>query len=147
MNSASTRSSPTTRISFPDDSFYSIPTDFEYVGLRTLVGQGWSIDNKAYTMRYHNKQNYNGVTTITTTSATDKLNSYRKYGNNLPVTYVSNRGLFRTGLWSEYASTDRYQTPSDPRTWIDAPLPNFTRCSARRPCNPRWSTDGGRCRT
>jgi len=33
--------------------------------------------------------------------------------------------VFRTGLWSEYASTDRYQTPSDPRTWIDAPLPNF----------------------
>jgi iron complex outermembrane receptor protein len=76
-------------------------------------------------MRYYNKQNYNGVTTISTTSATDKLNSYRKYGNNLPVSYVSDRGVFRTGLWSEYASTDRYQTPSDPRTWIDAALPNF----------------------
>jgi iron complex outermembrane receptor protein len=33
--------------------------------------------------------------------------------------------VFRTGLWSEYASTDRYQTPSDPRTWVDAALPNF----------------------
>jgi len=106
-------------------NFYSIPTDFEYVGVRTLLGGGWSIDNKTYTMRYHNKQNYNGVTTISATSATDKLNAYRKYGNNLPVTYVSERGIFRTGLWSEYASTDRYQTPSDPRTWIDAPLPNF----------------------
>ena len=30
-------------------NFYSIPTDFEYVGIRTLVGTGWSIDNKAYT--------------------------------------------------------------------------------------------------
>jgi len=29
-------------------------------------------------MRYYNKQNYNGTTSITTTSATDKLNSYRK---------------------------------------------------------------------
>ena len=76
-------------------------------------------------MRYYNKQNYNGVTTITATSATDKLNSYRKYGNILPVTYVSSRGIFRTGLWSEYASTDRYQMPSDPRTWVDAALPNF----------------------
>jgi iron complex outermembrane recepter protein len=65
------------------------------------------------------------VTTISATSATDKLNSYRKYGDNLPVTYVSERGIFRTGLWAEYASTDRYQTPSDPRTWVDAPLPNF----------------------
>jgi iron complex outermembrane receptor protein len=106
-------------------NFYSIPTDFEYFGVRTLIGNGWSIDNKSYTMRYYNKQNYNGVTTISATSATDKLNSYRKYGNNLPVTYVSDKGVFRTGLWSEYASTDRYQTPSDPRTWIDAALPNF----------------------
>ena len=106
-------------------NFYHIPTDFEYVGYRRLVGGGWSIDDKAYTMRYYNKQNYNGVSTITTTSATDKLNSYRKYGNNLPVTYVSENGVFRTGLWSEYASTDRYQTPSDPRTWVDAALPNF----------------------
>ncbi|MCU1385696.1 MAG: TonB-dependent receptor [Acidobacteria bacterium] len=106
-------------------NFYSIPTDFEYIGARTLLGGGWSLDNKTYTMRYYNKQNYNGVTTITPTSATDKLNSYRKYGNNLPLTYVSNAGVFRTGLWSEYAATDRYQIPSDPRTWVDAALPNF----------------------
>jgi iron complex outermembrane receptor protein len=106
-------------------NFYRIPTDFEYVGVRTLFGAGWSIDNKSYTMRYYNKQNYNGVTTISATSATDKLNSYRKYGNNLPIAYVSGRGIFRTGLWSEYASSDRYQTPADPRTWIDAALPNF----------------------
>ena len=44
-------------------NFYSIPTDFEYVGVRTLLGNGWSIDDKVYTMRYYNKQNYNGVTT------------------------------------------------------------------------------------
>jgi iron complex outermembrane receptor protein len=106
-------------------NFYAIPTHFEYFGIRTLLGSGWSIDNKTYTMRYYNKQNYNGVTTVSATSATDKLNSYWKVGNNLPVTYVSNAGVLRTGLWSEYASTDRYQTPSDPRTWIDAALPNF----------------------
>jgi iron complex outermembrane recepter protein len=106
-------------------NFYRIPTDFEYVGLRSFLGRGWSIENKTYTMRYYNKQNYNGVTAISTTSATDKLNSYRKYGNNLPLSWVSERGIFRTGLWTEYAKTDRYQTPADPRTWIDAPLPNF----------------------
>jgi iron complex outermembrane receptor protein len=38
---------------------------------------------------------------------------------------VSKTGVLRTGLWTEYASTDRYQTPSDPRTWVDAALPNF----------------------
>jgi len=106
-------------------NFYSIPTNFEYIGLKTSLGNGWTIDDKAYTMRYYNKQNYNGVTSITTTSATDKLNSYWKVGNNLPVSKVFSSGVLRTGLWTEYASTDRYQAPSDPRTWVDAALPNF----------------------
>jgi iron complex outermembrane receptor protein len=106
-------------------NFYHIPTHFEYVGIRSAFANGWSIDNKTYTMRYYNKQNYNGLTSISATSATDKLNSYWKVGNNVPVTFVSNTGIFRGGLWSEYASTDRYQTPSDPRTWVDAALPNF----------------------
>jgi iron complex outermembrane recepter protein len=106
-------------------NFYNVPTNFEYAGFRTLLSSGWSIDDKVYYMRYHNKQNYNGLTSITATSATDKLNSYWKWGNLLPVSYVNEHGMFRTGLWSEYASTDRYQTPSDPRTWVDAALPNF----------------------
>jgi len=106
-------------------NYYSIPTHFEYVGVKTSLGNGWTIDDKVYTMRYYNKQNYNGVTSITTTSATDKLNSYWKVGNNIPITKATSTGVFRTGLWTEYASTDRYQAPSDPRTWIDAPLPNF----------------------
>ena len=106
-------------------NFYDVPTNFEYVGVRTTLGHGWSIDDKTYTMRYYNKQNYNGLTTISATSATDKLNSYWKWGNNLPVSYVSDRGIFRTGVWTEYASTNRYQIPSDPRTWVDSALPNF----------------------
>jgi iron complex outermembrane receptor protein len=106
-------------------NFYKIPTDFEYFGFRKLFGSNWSIDDKVYRMRYYNKQNYNGLTAINATSATDKLNSYWKWGNLLPVSYVSEHGMFRTGLWSEYASTDRFQTPSDPRTWVDAALPNF----------------------
>src|SRR5689334_18426995 len=51
-------------------NFYSIPTNFEYLGVKTSLGNGWTIDDKVYTMRYYNKQNYNGVTSITTTSAT-----------------------------------------------------------------------------
>jgi iron complex outermembrane receptor protein len=105
-------------------NFYRIPTDFDYVNLRSNLGHGWQVDTKVYTYSYYNKQNYNG-STISATSATDKLNSYRKYGNLLPVSQVSRLGVFRTGLWSEYAKTDRYQIPSDPRTWVDAALPNF----------------------
>ena len=106
-------------------NFYDVPTDFEYVGLRTDLGHGWVIDNKVYTLYYYNKQNYNSTTAISATSATDKLNSYRKYGNLLPLTQTSQYGVFRAGLWYEYAKTDRYQTPADPRTWVDAALPNF----------------------
>src|SRR5215467_9490131 len=106
-------------------NFYSIPTNFEYLGVKTSLGNGWTLDDKVYTMRYYNKQNYNGVTSITATSATDKLNSYWKVGNNLPISKTMSNGVFRTGLWTEYASTDRYQAPSDPRTWVDAALPNF----------------------
>src|SRR5262245_42442882 len=105
-------------------NFYAIPTNFEYVGFRTMWG-GWSLDDKVYTMAYHNKQNYNSTTTISPTSATDKLNSYWKVGNNLPLFYVTEKAVYRTGLWTEYAYTDRYQIPSDPRTWVNQPLPNF----------------------
>jgi iron complex outermembrane receptor protein len=105
-------------------NFYSIPTNFEYLGVKTSLG-GWTIDDKVYTMRYFNKQNFNGVTTISATSATDKLNSYWKVGNNLPISKATATGVFRTGLWTEYAATDRYQSPSDPRTWVDSALPNF----------------------
>ncbi len=106
-------------------NFYHIPTHFEYVGIRKDLGNGWSFDDKAYTMRYHNQQNYNSLTKISATSATDKLNAYWKVGNLLPVSYVSRAGIFRTGLWLEYASSNRHQTPADPRTWTDAALPNF----------------------
>jgi iron complex outermembrane receptor protein len=106
-------------------NFYHIPSDFDYVGLRYDLGHGWALDTKVYTYRYYNKQNYNDPTKITTTSAVDKLNSYRKYGNLLPVSQTSKYGVLRVGMWSEYAKTDRFQTPSDPRTWVDQPLPNF----------------------
>src|SRR5258708_18016961 len=116
-------------------NFYRVPTNFEYVGVRKSVG-GWSFDDRVYTMRYYNKQNYNSTTAISTTSATDKLNSYWKVGNNLPATYVTATGVLRTGLWFEYASTDRYQTPSDPRTWIDAAPPNFPEMFATTAVQP-----------
>jgi iron complex outermembrane receptor protein len=105
---------------------YRVPTDFEYVDLNSQLGHGWSIDLKPYTYRYYNEQFYNNsATSIAATSAVDKLNSYRKYGENFVATQVSRFGVFRTGLWYEWAKTNRYQIPSDPRTRVDAALPNF----------------------
>jgi iron complex outermembrane receptor protein len=55
------------------------------------------------------------------------LNSYRKYGETSTVSQVSRYGVFRTGLWYEWATTNRYQIPSDPTTpaRVDDVLPNF----------------------
>ena len=105
-------------------SWYQIPSDFDYVGIDSDLGHGWRVDDKVYTDRYYNHQQYNG-STISTTSGTDKLNSYRKYGNAFSAVQDSKWGTLRAGLWYELAYTDRFQTPTDPRTWIDAAIPNF----------------------
>jgi iron complex outermembrane receptor protein len=106
-------------------NFYQIPTDFEYVGVNSELGHGWRLDEKAYSNRYYNHQQYNNGTGITATSATDKLNSFRKYGNIASVSHESKYGIFRAGFWYEWANTDRFQTPVDPRTWIDLLTANF----------------------
>jgi iron complex outermembrane recepter protein len=118
-------------------NFYHVQTDFSYIGVVSNLGHGWKLDNKVYTYRYWNKQNYNNpsiqangffapaATSITATSAVDKLNGYRKVGDIATVSYETARGILRTGIWYEWAYTDRYQIPSDPRTWADAALPNF----------------------
>src|SRR5215471_14648073 len=118
-------------------NFYHVQTDFNYIGLNSDLGHGWKLENKVYTYRYWNKQNYNNpsvqangffapaATSITATSAVDKLNGYRKVGDILSVSHETARGILRTGIWYEWAYTDRYQIPSDPRTWVNAALPNF----------------------
>src|SRR6202011_2865377 len=97
------------------------------------------LDNKIYTYRYWNKQNYNNPsigangffspfnyqTPAVLTTAVDKLNGYRKAGDTTTVTHESRFGILRAGMWFEWAYTDRYQSPSDPRTYQNTPLPNF----------------------
>ena len=121
---------------------YHIPTDFEYVDWQRQLGGGWQLDFKPYTLSYYNAQYYDnpsynsdGLTFavaggstlpgIGPVSAVDKLNSYRKYGDTLTVSEVSKYGILRTGFWYEWATTNRYQTPSNPQTLADAQLPNF----------------------
>jgi iron complex outermembrane receptor protein len=107
-------------------NYYHIPSDFDYVGLSSTVGNGWLIDTKVYTYRYYNKQFLDkNFAPPSATAAVDKLNSYRRWGNLFVAAKSLNFGTFRTGLWSERASTYRFQYPSDPRTWADTPLPNF----------------------
>jgi iron complex outermembrane receptor protein len=119
---------------------YHVPTDFEYIGFKTVLGHGWLLDTKPYTYSYYNAQYYANTPPSTTSGlidagctssakanpcAVNKLNSYRKYGEITTLSQVSKYGVFRTGLWYEWAATDRYQIPSDPRTRTDDVLPNF----------------------
>ncbi|WP_419805369.1 TonB-dependent receptor [Terriglobus sp.] len=119
-------------------NFYVVPTDFEYVGYKTDLGHGWYLDTKPYTYSYNNHQNYTNTQTGTINAAacsvqfkgiyacgTDKLNSYRKYGEVTTASQVSRFGIFRTGMWYEWAKTDRFQIPQDPLTGNDSALPNF----------------------
>ncbi|HTD03375.1 TonB-dependent receptor, partial [Undibacterium sp.] len=121
-----------TKANYYGYNFYHVNTDFEYAGLTSNLGNGWKLDDKAYTYYYHNQQNYPGATvpastanTAANNSGTDKLNGYRTYGNILRLSQESAMGILRTGLWSEVADTNRYQIPSNPLTWVDSALPNF----------------------
>ncbi len=133
---------------------YHVPTDFEYVGVNSELGHGWRMDVKPYTYNYDNSEFYGkqpkgakpinpancapiptavkeGTTTITTVNvaispcAVDKYNSYRKYGETSALSQTSKLGVFRTGMWYEWALTNRHQFPSNPFTHVDDVLPNF----------------------
>jgi iron complex outermembrane receptor protein len=133
-------------------NYYTVPTDFEYVGVRSSLSHGWFFDVKPYTYSYNNAQHYaNDSSTDTTGLATgpnsstgfitqancstpvkgklpcaiDKLNSYRKYGETSTISQASKFGVFRTGLWYEWAATNRFQIPSNPLDHVDQVLPNF----------------------
>ena len=126
-----------TRSDYVNYNYYHIPSDFEYVGFVTALGHGWHLDTKQYTYSYYNQQNYATATGAITTAlcspggvvakscGVDKLNSYRKYGDISTASQVSKYGIFRGGIWYEWATTSRHQIPQDPTTKADNPLPNF----------------------
>jgi iron complex outermembrane receptor protein len=113
-----------TKLNFQSYNLYHIISDFSYLGINSNLGGGWKLDDKLYSYHYKNMQAYTKEP-ISATSGTDKLNSYRTTGNIFRLSQESATGTLRAGLWSEIANTYRYQTPTDPRTWVDAPLPNF----------------------
>jgi iron complex outermembrane recepter protein len=133
----------TTQANYYLYNYYHVPTDFEYVGVDSELGRGWRVDVKPYTYNYDNSEFYakqpkggapiNPVNCAQTSAvakgispcAVDKYNSYRKYGETSAVSQTSKYGVFRTGLWYEWANTNRHQTPSNPFTKVDDVLPNF----------------------
>ena len=108
---------------------YHVQTDFEYAAYTVESEDGWKLDTKAYTTRYWNKQFYQNGSSVNLTpakpSGVDKLNGYRHAGDTLVVSKESKFGVFRTGLWYDWAYTDRYQYPSNILTQQDTPFGNF----------------------
>ncbi len=129
--------------------FYTnhIPTNFEIVTVTHDWGKGWRFEAKPYTYAYSNHQHYNndqysevtpalsamGVTTPPVVAcngsndkacdtAEDKMNQYVKGGVIADLSSASRYGVFRTGGWYEYTSTNRYQNATNPVTWIDSNL-------------------------
>jgi len=67
-----------------------------------------------------------GITTVAEPCGIDKYNSYRKYGETFLISQTSHFGVFRGGLWFDWADTNRHQYPSDPtNNWQDQALPKF----------------------
>jgi iron complex outermembrane receptor protein len=135
---------------------YHVPTDFEYVGLHKEFAHNLTLDVKPYTYNYDNSERFSNATPITEQTtingsklyngltiapcnvqvvkkgvsalpcAVDKYNSYRKYGETSQLSQVSRFGIFRGGLWYEWAATNRHQTPTDPlNNWASQALSNF----------------------
>jgi iron complex outermembrane receptor protein len=118
--------------------FYNnhIPTNFEVVTVNRDWGKGWHFEAKPYTYSYSNHQHYNNSqysdsgddggqltgSPVTSTSAIDKMNQYVKGGVIAHLSSASRYGVFRTGGWFEYTSTDRYQIDTDPTDWVDSDL-------------------------
>jgi iron complex outermembrane receptor protein len=108
---------------------YHVQTDFEYAAYTADLGDGWKFNTKLYTTRYWNKQFYQNGPTVNLSpnkpSGVDKLNGYRHAGDTAILSKDSKWGVFRTGLWYDWAYTDRYQLPSNILTQQDTPLGNF----------------------
>jgi iron complex outermembrane receptor protein len=107
-------------------SYYHVQTDFVYVGFKTDLGNGWKFEDKVNSYRYWNKQNLEkNLTTLSSTSAIDKLNGGNHFGDVATLSQESHWGVFRTGFWYDWAYTDRYQYVSSPFTGVDVTSPNF----------------------
>ena len=86
-----------------------IHTDFEYLGVVSRLGGGWTIDNKVYTYAYYhdgaNGEDPNGETPNGTSYGADNVpgqllvNNYRSWGDTFKAQDDFNFGDLQTGLW------------------------------------------------
>jgi len=114
-----------TRADYFGYSHYDVTASFNYVGIKSNLGDGWKLDNKTYFNYYSNQQNYSNYKDASklanfdpnaATAGIDKLNSYHTLGNILRVTKDTSYGTIRTGIQTEYSSSPRHQVYVNPIT-------------------------------
>jgi iron complex outermembrane receptor protein len=104
-------------------NYDKIHNDFEYVGVKTVLDSGWTIDNKAYTYAYYhdgfNGEDPNGETPNGTAySATDVpgqalVNYYRSWGDTFRLTKSLPFGQIEAGVWGDHQANTRRLTEED----------------------------------
>ena len=118
-----------TRQDYAGYNYDDITADFEYVGLKTQMGD-WKVDNKLYTYAYyHNGFNggnnngigdpgTNGTIVAGTTLATDvpgemMTMNYRSWGDQLRLSEDLGHGKLDLGAWIDRQTNNRWQKEVD----------------------------------
>ncbi len=86
--------------------------DMEYIGLDTVIGDGWKVSDKLYTFDYNNSShespNTNSGPTKKDLGGQFKVNVVRAYGDYLAITHDDPFGTLKTGIWFDYQHGPRY---------------------------------------
>lgn len=109
-------------------NFTNKDTDFDYLRLRSDLGNGWKTDNTLYSYAYNNQTisstdpTWMGTTpstnkdprtlvggVVTVIPGIDKQNKYRVWGDTFKATKQLDAGQVRAGLWLESSTSDRHQ--------------------------------------
>ena len=95
---------------------YQVPTDFEYVGLKTEFGKGWYLEIKPYTYNYDNGELYSNATAIvdSTNPAVTKVGKVYDY-NGSPFYLGSSIspcdiGVVKKGISALPCGIDKYNS-------------------------------------
>jgi iron complex outermembrane receptor protein len=100
-------------------NYYHVPTDFEYVGIHSEWGKGWTLDVKPYTYNYDNSEKYSNAVLISDTAAVGTTDS------NLPGLAITaaatsttaggtnplcNQQFTKKGVTAEPCGVDKYNS-------------------------------------
>jgi len=89
-------------------NYYHIPTDFEYVGVHSEWGTGWTFDFKPYTYNYDNSEKYSNLVPITDAPLTTPATAYAPL--NTTITQDCDVLYTKKGITAEPCGVDKYNS-------------------------------------